>query len=69
MTITTEAFLTLLGGAMSGLAGWIFILHGRISGHERGCTERQKTLDERHGHIEQALAKIDQKLERLVSTP
>lgn len=66
MTLTIDAVVMLLAGILSGLGGWVFLINGRLSGHERGCIERQLALDERHINIEKALDHINIKLDRLM---
>lgn len=50
----------------SELRGDVTRIDGRINTHERGCTERQKNLDERHEAITDTLKSIDHKLDKLM---
>lgn len=61
--------------ALAGLAGliWLIRLEGRVNTHERGCEERQRTLDERHATTNRELKDIkgtvthmDSKIDRLL---
>lgn len=74
VVIGPEAVLGVVTVLVSGLTGWLFSLHGRISRHEAGCEQRQALINERHLVLQEELRDIKQeakstnrKLDRLLA--
>jgi hypothetical protein len=49
-----------------GAGVWLVRLEGRVNTHEAVCAERYRRLEERHSEALDALAQIDQKLDRVM---
>ena len=52
-----------------GVTSWNVSLQGRVNGHDALLIEREKQADDRHTDVKDRLVRIEQKMDRMFSSP